>query len=121
MLCVDAATRPTAVNLFWGIERMKRVHAAHASKPSGELASALINEAKQVRLEDIAICRAIGAHGGSLVPDGKTVLTHCNAGALATEPRRGSAANAPLTKNKNERETARERIGFPFLTMIVER
>ncbi|MEQ1946563.1 MAG: S-methyl-5-thioribose-1-phosphate isomerase [Bryobacteraceae bacterium] len=79
-----AATRPTAVNLFWGIERMKRVHAIHADKPSGELASALINEAKQIRLEDIAICRAIGQHGGSLVPDGKTVLTHCNAGALAT-------------------------------------
>jgi methylthioribose-1-phosphate isomerase len=89
-----AATRPTAVNLFWAIERMKRLYAslagkssgelASAGKTTGELASALIDEAKQIRLEDIAICRAIGQHGGSLVPDEKTVLTHCNAGALAT-------------------------------------
>ncbi len=70
-----AATRPTAVNLFWAIERMRSV--------SGGVGR-LIEEAKQIRLEDIAVCEAIGRNGASLVPDGKTVLTHCNAGALAT-------------------------------------
>ena len=79
-----AATRPTAVNLFWGIERMKRLHASLAGAPRVTLVEKLIEEAKQIRLEDIALCRAIGRHGGPLVPDGKTVLTHCNAGALAT-------------------------------------
>ncbi len=74
-----AATRPTAVNLFWGIERMRRVCAAS----NGDV-DALVREAKQIRLEDIAICQAIGRNGAELVPDGKTVLTHCNAGALAT-------------------------------------
>ena len=79
-----AKTRPTAVNLFWAIERMKRVYASVRHLPIAEVRSRLIEEAKKVREEDIAINRAIGRHGASLVPDGKTVLTHCNAGALAT-------------------------------------
>src|SRR6185295_8363583 len=70
-----AATRPTAVNLFWAIERMRRASASNMD---------LVTEAKLIREEDIAICRAIGQHGAALVPDQKTVLTHCNAGALAT-------------------------------------
>ncbi|HUA87262.1 MAG TPA: S-methyl-5-thioribose-1-phosphate isomerase [Bryobacteraceae bacterium] len=74
-----AATRPTAVNLFWAIERMRRVCAAS----NGNI-DALVQEAQQIRREDIAICEAIGRNGAELVPDGKTVLTHCNAGALAT-------------------------------------
>jgi methylthioribose-1-phosphate isomerase len=79
-----AATRPTAVNLFWGITRMRRLYAALRGVPREELVQRFIEEAKQIRLEDIAICQAIGRHGEPLVPDGKTVLTHCNAGALAT-------------------------------------
>jgi methylthioribose-1-phosphate isomerase len=79
-----AATRPTAVNLFWGIERMRNLYAALPGLPREELVRRFIEEAKQIRLEDIAICHAIGRHGEPLVPDGKTVLTHCNAGALAT-------------------------------------
>jgi methylthioribose-1-phosphate isomerase len=79
-----AATRPTAVNLFWGIERMKRFRASLDGLPSREIVERMIEEAKQIRLEDIAICEAIGRNGEPLVPDGKTVLTHCNAGALAT-------------------------------------
>src|ERR1700733_6223123 len=79
-----AATRPTAVNLFWGIERMRRLYAALRGVPREELVRRFIEEAKQIRLEDIAICEAIGRNGEPLVPDGKTVLTHCNAGALAT-------------------------------------
>jgi len=79
-----AGTRPTAVNLFWAIGRMKRVYASVAGQPIGEIRRRLVEEALLVREEDIAICRAIGRNGASLVPDGKTVLTHCNAGALAT-------------------------------------
>src|SRR5512143_11689 len=79
-----AATRPTAVNLFWAIERMKRLRASLDGLPSREIVARMIEEAKQIRLEDIAICQAIGRNGEPLVPDGKTVLTHCNAGALAT-------------------------------------
>src|ERR1700693_3005141 len=76
-----AATRPTAVNLFWAIDRMKRLRASLDGSPSREIIRRMIEEAKQIRLEDIAICQAIGRHGEPLVPDGKTVLTHCNAGA----------------------------------------
>jgi methylthioribose-1-phosphate isomerase len=81
---VLAATRPTAVNLFWGIERMRRLYASLAGQPVAAIRDALVREAVLVKKEDIAICKSIGAHGADLVPDGKTVLTHCNAGALAT-------------------------------------
>jgi methylthioribose-1-phosphate isomerase len=79
-----ASTRPTAVNLFWAIERMRVLRASLKGKPREELVRRMIEEAKNIRLDDIAICRAMGKHGAPLVPDGKTVLTHCNAGALAT-------------------------------------
>jgi len=79
-----AATRPTAVNLFWGLERMRLLHKSLAAVSREELVRHMINESQQIRLEDIAMCREIGRHGAPLVPDGKTVLTHCNAGALAT-------------------------------------
>jgi methylthioribose-1-phosphate isomerase len=79
-----AATRPTAVNLFWAIDRMKRVYARMPGWPIEDIRLRLIEEAKLMREEDIAINRAIGANGAPLVPDHKTVLTHCNAGALAT-------------------------------------
>jgi methylthioribose-1-phosphate isomerase len=77
-----AATRPTAVNLFWAIDRMRRLHSSLDGDENR--AASMIKEAQQIRLEDIAICEAIGRNGASLVPDHKTVLTHCNAGALAT-------------------------------------
>lgn len=79
-----AATRPTAVNLFWGIERMKRLYNGLQGESIETKRQKLIEEAIKVREEDIAICRQIGRHGASLVPDNRTVLTHCNAGALAT-------------------------------------
>jgi len=81
---VLAATRPTAVNLFWGIERMKRLYRSLEGRPVAEKREVMIREAIAVKEEDVAICRQIGRHGAPLVPDGKTVLTHCNAGALAT-------------------------------------
>ncbi len=79
-----ASTRPTAVNLFWAIERMRILRASLKGVAREELVARMIEEAKNIRLDDIAICRAMGKHGAPLVPDGKTVLTHCNAGALAT-------------------------------------
>jgi len=82
-----AATRPTAVNLFWAIERMKRVFADRADRPGATVASireALTAEAQHMYDEDIAACRRMGAHGAPLLPPQGGVLTHCNAGALAT-------------------------------------
>jgi len=79
-----AKTRPTAVNLFWGIDRMKRLYRGMRGRPAAEIRRRLVEEAQKIREEDIAICRAIGRNGAVLVPDRKTVLTHCNAGALAT-------------------------------------
>ena len=84
-ICAElASTRPTAVNLFWAIDRMKRLYGQLRDLPYEEIRDGLIREAILVREEDIAINRAIGRHGGPLIPDGATVLTHCNAGALAT-------------------------------------
>jgi len=81
-----AGTRPTAVNLFWAIDRMKRAFAegAHAGESVEQLVARLRVEALRIHDEDVASCKAIGALGGQLVPDGARVLTHCNAGALAT-------------------------------------
>ncbi len=84
-ICAElASTRPTAVNLFWAIDRMKRLYASVRHLPPDQIPDRLITEAKLMREEDIEINRAIGRHGAPLVPDGRTVLTHCNAGALAT-------------------------------------
>ena len=79
-----ARTRPTAVNLFWAIDRMRKLYGSLRGRPLNEIRERLAVEAQQIRLEDIAINQAIGRNGAELVPDGKTVLTHCNAGALAT-------------------------------------
>ncbi len=79
-----AASRPTAVNLFWAIERMRAVRNGMEGKSAEAITERLVAEAKQIRIEDIAINQAIGKNGAPLVPDHKTVLTHCNAGALAT-------------------------------------
>jgi methylthioribose-1-phosphate isomerase len=81
-----AATRPTAVNLFWAIERMKRTlsDAAQRGLSVAELKVRLEDEARAIHDEDVESCRTMGAHGASLVPDSARILTHCNAGALAT-------------------------------------
>jgi methylthioribose-1-phosphate isomerase len=81
-----ASTRPTAVNLFWAIERMKRVfgEGAQAGESPDELVARLEREARAIHDEDVASCRAMGGFGAEIVPDGARVLTHCNAGALAT-------------------------------------
>ena len=79
-----ARTRPTAVNLFWAIDRMKRLFAVLKGQPLNEIRMRLVVEAQLIKDEDIASCKAIGRHGAALLPDDATVLTHCNAGALAT-------------------------------------
>jgi methylthioribose-1-phosphate isomerase len=74
------------VNLFWAIERMKRTfaEAAQGGSSVAEIAQRLEAEARAIHDEDVASCKAMGAHGASLVPDSANILTHCNAGALAT-------------------------------------
>jgi methylthioribose-1-phosphate isomerase len=79
-----AKTRPTAVNLFWAIDRMKKLYESLRGAEVEEIRARLVAEAKRVKEEDIRINEAMGRNGAPLVPDGKTVLTHCNAGALAT-------------------------------------
>lgn len=75
------ATRPTAVNLMWALDRMLQVI---ERTPADRLAASLRAEAESIRAEDAAMCAALGAHGKALLRDGMRVLTHCNAGALAT-------------------------------------
>jgi len=81
-----AATRPTAVNLFWAIERMKRVfaEAAQGGCSVDEIKQRLDAEARRIHDADVESCRTMGAFGAELVPDEARILTHCNAGALAT-------------------------------------
>ncbi len=81
-----AATRPTAVNLFWAIERMKKTFAdaAQGGCSVDEITQRLEDEARRIHDGDVQSCRAMGAHGATLVPDTARILTHCNAGALAT-------------------------------------
>jgi methylthioribose-1-phosphate isomerase len=81
---VIGATRPTAVNLFWAVERMKRVYRGARAAGIGKIREALIREAQRMHHEDIDANRKMGMIGQELIPDGSSVLTHCNAGALAT-------------------------------------
>jgi methylthioribose-1-phosphate isomerase len=79
-----ATARPTAVNLFWALDRMRRFAASQKTSDAAVLQEAIASEAIAIRDEDAAMCRAIGRHGAALLHDGDTILTHCNAGALAT-------------------------------------
>jgi len=76
--------RPTAVNLRWAVERMKKVYEGAKGMGVARVKEILSREANLILEEDIAMNREIGRHGASLIPDGATVMTHCNAGALAT-------------------------------------
>ncbi|MEW4489684.1 S-methyl-5-thioribose-1-phosphate isomerase [Thalassoglobus sp. JC818] len=79
-----ATSRPTAVNLFWALDRMQDVGLANSSLSSQELHQRLLAEAKAIEEEDRAMCAAIGQHGAKLIEKGTSILTHCNAGGLAT-------------------------------------
>ncbi len=84
-ICSDiTSTRPTAVNLFWAVERMKGVYARARSGGVDSIRAALVRESVAMHAEDVAANRAMGRFGQELVPDGARILTHCNAGALAT-------------------------------------
>jgi methylthioribose-1-phosphate isomerase len=79
-----AGTRPTAVNLFWALERMRQRALAVRNLPIPAILDALLEEARTIHEQDRQMCRAIGRHGQPLLADGQAVLTHCNAGGLAT-------------------------------------
>jgi len=79
-----AGTRPTAVNLFWALDRMRRAVEALRGRPLDEVRARLLREAQAILDEDVAGNRALGDHGAALVPPRARILTHCNAGALAT-------------------------------------
>ncbi len=81
---VMARTRPTAVNLFWAIERMKQKALSLKGSPLEVIRTGLKEEAILMEEEDLSICKNIGRNGAELIPQGATVLTHCNAGGLAT-------------------------------------
>lgn len=77
-------TRPTAVNLFWGLQRMRRFADTVGGTSVAALRAALLDEARAIAAEDEAACRDMGRYGAALIPAGANILTHCNAGALAT-------------------------------------
>lgn len=79
-----AASRPTAVNLFWAIARMKARLGSLRGTPVASIKDELMKESQAILDEDIALCKAMGQHGATLIQTGQTILTHCNAGALAT-------------------------------------
>ncbi|WP_437186819.1 S-methyl-5-thioribose-1-phosphate isomerase [Planctomicrobium sp. SH668] len=79
-----AESRPTAVNLFWALDRMQAAATAKPELAPEELCAHLLEEAKAIEVEDREMCAAIGRHGATLVQDGSGILTHCNAGGLAT-------------------------------------
>lgn len=79
-----AESRPTAVNLFWALDRQRRIAERSATALPADILKALLAEARAIEVEDRAMCAAIGRHGAELLTDGDSVLTHCNAGALAT-------------------------------------
>lgn len=78
------STRPTAVNIFWALERLKKIIQSNRREPVSRLREILVHEAQAILAEDIAVNRAIGRWGADFIKDGDTILTHCNAGALAT-------------------------------------
>lgn len=79
-----ATSRPTAVNLFWALDRMQALAAANAELSPNDMLERLLEEAQTIEREDREMCAAIGRHGADLLKDGEGVLTHCNAGGLAT-------------------------------------
>lgn len=94
------SSRPTAVNLSWALRRMERVVMDHSGVPVEEIKHALFMESRDIQKEDVLMCRAISEHGLSLIKDGAGILTHCNAGPLATS--RYGTALGPLFLGKEK-------------------
>ncbi|HMS85891.1 MAG TPA: S-methyl-5-thioribose-1-phosphate isomerase, partial [Nitrospira sp.] len=78
------ATRPTAVNLFWAIGRMRQKLESVQGQAVSTIKQVLMSESQVILEEDITLCKTMGRHGAGLIQDGQTILTHCNAGSLAT-------------------------------------
>ncbi len=97
-----ASSRPTAVNLFWALDRMKRVTEENASMPVDQIKQRLYAEAEQMIREDTEICRAIGENGEALLKEGDGILTHCNAGGLATAQYGTALAPVYVAKEKGK-------------------
>jgi len=112
---VLARSRPTAVNLFWALSRMKRMSAAGAGQSSIEAAKALLGEAQRIFDEDIEINHAIGRAGAELVPDGARIMTHCNAGALATAGHGTALGVIRSARDQGKRVTVIANETRPFL------
>ena len=100
-----ATSRPTAVNLFWALDRVRAVIHSSAGLSPALFKVRLVKEAMDIRDEDAAMCRAIGLHGATLLKDGDTVLTHCNAGGLATAEY--GTALAPVYVATEQKKTIR--------------
>ncbi|HBA85646.1 MAG TPA: S-methyl-5-thioribose-1-phosphate isomerase [Verrucomicrobia bacterium] len=100
-----ATSRPTAVNLFYAIDRMKRVARQNRSLPPPAFKERMAREAVEICEQDAALCRAIGAHGSKLLKNGQTILTHCNAGSLATA--QFGTALSPVYVAKEQGKTIR--------------
>jgi len=95
-----ASSRPTAVNLFWALRRLERTAQLHKSKTIEDIKQILLEEAHAIRDEDESMCRAIGENALTLFRDGMTILTHCNAGGLATAMFGTALAPIYLAKEK---------------------
>lgn len=89
-----ASSRPTAVNLFWALNRMEKVVIKNSNKSVNDIKSLLLKEAIEIKEEDIWVCKTIGEYGLTLIKDGDGILTHCNAGQLATS--KYGTATAPI-------------------------
>jgi methylthioribose-1-phosphate isomerase len=98
-----ASSRPTAVNLFWALERMQRAAAALKNRPIPEIKRRLVAEGQAIFDEDRAMCRAIGEAGDALIQDGDGILTHCNAGGLATSGFGTALAPVYVAQEKGKR------------------
>lgn len=101
-----ATSRPTAVNLFWGLDRIKKVVKENEDKSVAELKKLIFEEAREIEAEDKRLCEAIGENGESLIKDGDGVLTHCNAGALATAGLGTALAVLYVAKKKGRKFSA---------------
>ncbi|MDI6801678.1 MAG: S-methyl-5-thioribose-1-phosphate isomerase [Thermodesulfovibrionales bacterium] len=97
------STRPTAVNIKWAVERIKKLLLANREEPVGRLKQLLIEEANRILQEDIEVNKAIGRWGAEFVKDGDTILTHCNAGSLATGGYGTATAPMLIAKGQGKR------------------
>lgn len=98
-----ASSRPTAVNLFWALERVKQTCEKLQPKDTGHLLDILLTEANAIYSEDVQMCRQIGVNGEKFIAEGSAVLTHCNAGALATAGQ-GTALSPMFEAHKNGKQ-----------------